>query len=72
MRISVVWPMLRYIANSPINNKPLVDTKYDFSIIVEKWKIELAEPCTDPVHGPQSPVRHPHFILVGYEGKFPE
>jgi len=36
VRISVVWSMLRYIASSKINNKPLTDTKYNFSIIVEK------------------------------------
>ena len=28
--------MLHYIASLKINNKPLKDTKYDFSIIVEK------------------------------------
>ena len=30
--------MLRYTASSKINNKPLTDTKYDFSIIVEKME----------------------------------
>ena len=40
MRISVVWFMLRYIASSKINSKPLT---------WKKWKIELAEPCMDPV-----------------------
>ena len=47
VRISVVCSMLRYIASSKINNKPLTYTKYDSSIIVEKWKIELAELCAD-------------------------
>ena len=41
--------MLRYIASSKKNNKPLTDTKYDFSINVEK--IKLAEPCTE--HEPE-------------------
>ena len=38
VRISIVWSMLRYLASSKINNKPLTDTKYDFSIIVEKME----------------------------------
>ena len=38
VRVSVVWSMLRYIASSKINNKPLTYSKYDFSIIVEKME----------------------------------
>ena len=38
VRVFVVWSMLRYIASSKINSKPLTDTKYDFSIIVEKME----------------------------------
>ena len=38
MRISVVWSMLRYIASSKINKKPLTCTKYHFSIIVDKME----------------------------------
>ena len=48
MRISVVWSMLRYIASSKINNKPLTDTKYDFSNIVEKMENWIGR----TVHGP--------------------
>ena len=40
--------MLRYIASSKINNKPLTDTKYDFSIIVEKMENWIGR----SVHGP--------------------
>ena len=40
--------MLRYIASSKINNKPLTDTKYDFSIIVEKIENWIGR----TVHGP--------------------
>ena len=46
VRISVVWFLLRYIASSKINNKPLTYTKYDFSIIVENW-------IGRTVHGPR-------------------
>ena len=48
MRISVIWSMLRYIASSKINNKPLTDTKYDFSIIAEKMEKLIGR----TVHGP--------------------
>ena len=36
VRISIVSSMLHYVASPKISNKPLTDTKYDFSNIVEK------------------------------------
>ena len=52
--------MLRYIATSKIKNKPLTDTKYDFSIIVEKMENWIGR----TVHGPVYPLKlaWPHNI----------
>ena len=49
MCISVIWSMLRYIASSKINDKPLTDTKYDFSIIVEKMENWIGRKVHAPI-----------------------
>ena len=55
--------MLRYIASSKINNKPLTDTKYDFSNIVEKLENWIGR----TVHGPtMQAYKRKSFILLIY------
>ena len=61
MRISVIWSMLRYIASSKINNKPLTDTKYNFSSIVEKMEKLIGR----TVHGPLTPERDLSMTVLG-------
>ena len=39
--------MLRYITSSKINNKPKTSQNMIFQLLWKKWKIELAELCTD-------------------------